>query len=35
MRIDSTSSPEMPGLEELGICGHSIEQVLQNILRSH
>jgi hypothetical protein len=31
----STSSPGMPGLEELGIFGHSIERVLQDILWSH
>jgi uncharacterized protein YbjT (DUF2867 family) len=35
MQINSTSSRGMPGLGELGICGHSIEQVLQDILGSH
>jgi uncharacterized protein YbjT (DUF2867 family) len=35
MQIDSTSSPGMPGLGELSISGHSIEQVLQDILKSH
>jgi uncharacterized protein YbjT (DUF2867 family) len=35
MQIDSTSSPGMPGLGELSIARHSIEQVLQDILKSH
>jgi uncharacterized protein YbjT (DUF2867 family) len=34
MQIDSTSSPDMPGLGELGISPHSIEETLQDILRS-
>jgi uncharacterized protein YbjT (DUF2867 family) len=34
MQIDSTSSSGMPGLGELGIAGHSIEQVLQDMLKS-
>jgi uncharacterized protein YbjT (DUF2867 family) len=34
MQIDSTS-PDLPGLEELGISPHSIEEILQDILRSH
>ena len=35
MQIDSTPSPDMPGLGELGISPHSIEEILQDILRSH
>jgi uncharacterized protein YbjT (DUF2867 family) len=35
MQIDSTSMPEIPGLGELGISPHSVEEILQNILRSH
>jgi uncharacterized protein YbjT (DUF2867 family) len=35
MQIDSTSNPDMPGLGELGISPHSIEEILQDILRSH
>ena len=31
MRIDSASMPEIPGLRELGISPHSIEQILQDI----
>ena len=34
MQIDSTSSPDMPGIGELGISPHSIEEILQDILRS-
>jgi uncharacterized protein YbjT (DUF2867 family) len=34
MQIDSTSSANMPGLGELGISPHSIEEILQDILRS-
>jgi uncharacterized protein YbjT (DUF2867 family) len=32
MRIDSVSSPEMPGFAELGISPHSIEEILQGVL---
>jgi NADH dehydrogenase len=32
MRIDSVSSPEMPGFAELGISPHSIEEILQRML---
>src|SRR5271169_2279014 len=32
MQIDSTSMPEIPGLGELGISPHSIEEILQDIL---
>src|SRR5271169_4916502 len=32
MQIDSTSNPDMPGLGELGISPHSIEEILQDIL---
>ena len=35
MQIDSTSSADMPGLGELGISPHSIEEILQDILRNH
>jgi uncharacterized protein YbjT (DUF2867 family) len=35
MRIDSTSSADMPGLGELGISPHSIEEILHDILTSH
>jgi uncharacterized protein YbjT (DUF2867 family) len=35
MQIDSTSSADMPGLGELGISPHSIEETLQDILRNH
>jgi uncharacterized protein YbjT (DUF2867 family) len=35
MQIVSMSSPGMPGLGELSVAGHSIEQVLQDILKSH
>lgn len=35
MQIDSMSSPGMPGLGELGIAQHSINQMLPDILRSH
>jgi uncharacterized protein YbjT (DUF2867 family) len=32
MEIDSTSRPDMPGLGELGISPHSIEEMLQDIV---
>jgi uncharacterized protein YbjT (DUF2867 family) len=35
MQINSTSMPEMPGLEALGIRPHSVEEILQEILRNH
>jgi uncharacterized protein YbjT (DUF2867 family) len=35
MQIDSVSMPEMPGLEALGIHPHSVEEILQEILRAH
>jgi uncharacterized protein YbjT (DUF2867 family) len=35
MQIDSTPSPDMPGLGELGVSPHSIEEILQDILSSH
>jgi hypothetical protein len=28
------SMPEMTGLEALGICPHSVEEILQDILRN-
>ena len=34
MQFDSTSSPGVPGLAELAISGHSIEEILPEILRS-
>jgi NADH dehydrogenase len=34
MQVDTMSSPEMPGLGELGISPHSIEETLQQMLRS-
>ena len=34
MQIDSMSSPDMPGMGELGISPHSIEEIVQDILRS-
>ncbi len=33
MQIDSTSRPDIPGLGELGISPHSLEEVLEDILR--
>jgi uncharacterized protein YbjT (DUF2867 family) len=35
IQIDSVSMPELPGLEELGILPHSVEELLQEILRTH
>ncbi len=35
MQIDSTSMPEMPGLETLAIRPHSIEEILQDMLGNH
>src|SRR5262249_30019600 len=34
MQIDSTPTPGIPGLEELGISPHSVEEILRDILRS-
>jgi uncharacterized protein YbjT (DUF2867 family) len=34
MRVDSVSSPEMPGFGELGISPHSVEEILQQMLGS-
>jgi len=34
MQVDTVSSLEMPGLRELGISPHSIEETLQQMLRS-
>jgi NADH dehydrogenase len=34
MQVDTMSSPEMPGLRELGISPHSVEETLQQMLRS-
>jgi hypothetical protein len=35
MQIDSVSMPELPGLEALGIRPHSVEELLQEILKTH
>jgi uncharacterized protein YbjT (DUF2867 family) len=35
MQIDSVSTPEMPGLGTLEIRPHSIEEILEDILRNH
>ena len=35
MQVDTVSSPEMPGFENLGISPHSLEEILQEILRDH
>lgn len=35
MQVDTVSSPEMPGFEDLGISPHSIEEILQEMLRNH
>ena len=35
MQVDTVSSPEMPGFEDLGISPHSLEEILQEILRDH
>jgi NADH dehydrogenase len=35
MQIDSISVPDLPGLEALGIRPHSVEEILQEILRTH
>jgi hypothetical protein len=32
MQIDSASSPDMPGIGELGISAHSVEEILQDLL---
>jgi NADH dehydrogenase len=34
MRIDNVASPDLPGFEELGVSPHSVEEILQQILRS-
>jgi uncharacterized protein YbjT (DUF2867 family) len=34
MQVDTISSPEMPGFGELGISPHSVEETLQQMLRS-
>ena len=35
MQIDTVTSPEMPGLRDLGISPHAVEETLQEILRLH
>ena len=34
MQVDNVSSPEMPGFGDLGISPHSVEEILQEMLRS-
>jgi len=33
MQIDNVSSPQVPGFADLGISPHSIEEILQEMLR--
>jgi uncharacterized protein YbjT (DUF2867 family) len=35
MQVDNVSSPEMPGFGQLGISPHSVEEILQEMLRDH
>ena len=35
MQVDSASSSDTPGMGELGISPHSIEEILQDALRKH
>ena len=35
VQVDSVSSPDIPGLGELGISPHSVEEILQEILWDH
>src|SRR5262249_60838041 len=36
MQVDTVQSPTLPGLSELGVCPHSLEDVLRGLLlRSH
>lgn len=35
MQVDTVPSPKMPGFEDLGISPHSVEEILQEILRGH
>jgi NADH dehydrogenase len=35
MQVDNVSSAEMPGFEDLGIAPHSVEEILQEMLRNH
>src|SRR4029077_13481435 len=35
MQIDTIASPERPGLAELGISRHSVEEILQQIMSEH
>ena len=35
MQVDTVSSPQMPGFEELGISPHPVEEILQEMLRDH
>jgi hypothetical protein len=35
MQIDTIASPERPGLAELGISPHTVEEILQQIISEH
>ncbi|RWA79450.1 complex I NDUFA9 subunit family protein [Mesorhizobium sp.] len=35
MQVDNVSSPQAPGFEELGISPHTVEEILQEMLRDH
>jgi uncharacterized protein YbjT (DUF2867 family) len=35
MQLDNVQSPELPGLEELGISRHSIEEIVRSMLTRH
>jgi len=35
MQIDTIASPQMPGFDALGISPHSLEEILQQMLRDH
>jgi hypothetical protein len=35
MQIDNVQSPEMPGFEQLGISPHSVEEIVETMLRGH
>ena len=35
MQIDTIASPERPGLAELGISPHTVEEILQQIMSEH
>ncbi|MFK0692737.1 hypothetical protein ACFX5Q_31970 [Mesorhizobium sp. IMUNJ 23033] len=35
MQVDNVSSPQMPGFQELGISPHTVEEILEEMLRDH